>query len=155
MIADSVKIENHLDPLFGLGARVIAEGRTDRETARSFLGQPAFIVAGKPPEVAPLHPKVTRVIVNGPATVVFWDDGEKTVVKCRECESCRFAKSGSDTEAEEMNVFEALAHNVLLNTRCATRYDPEKAVMAAMLKRLYRNWQDVVRREFPEGDGDE
>ena len=29
------------------------------------------------------QPKVKRVIFNGPATVVFWDDGEKTVVKLR------------------------------------------------------------------------
>ena len=153
-MADSVEIVN-LDTFDGQDAQVIASGLTDCKTALAFLDRPAFIVSGEPPKIEALRPKVTRVIVNGPATVVFWDDGEKTVVKCRECESCRFAKSSSDTEAEEMNVFEAIAHNVLLNTRCSIRYDPEKAVMAAMLKRLYRNWQDVVRREFPEGDGDE
>ncbi|MBR1828655.1 MAG: hypothetical protein IJ781_03995 [Atopobiaceae bacterium] len=155
MMADSVEIENHLDPLFGLGATVIAKGRTDRETARSFLGQPAFIVAGKPPEVTPLHPKVARVIVNGPATVVFWDDGEKTVVKCRECERCRFAKDAdAEVDGPVDPVVRALA-TAFGKLSCQARFDPEKAVMAAMLKRLYRNWQDVVRREFPEGDGDE
>lgn len=28
-------------------------------------------------------PKISRVIFNYPATVVFWDDGTKTVVKCQ------------------------------------------------------------------------
>ena len=26
----------------------------------------------------------TKVIFNGPATIVFWDDGTKTVVKCKD-----------------------------------------------------------------------
>lgn len=29
--------------------------------------------------------KVERVIFNTPATIVFWNDGTKTVVKCQEC----------------------------------------------------------------------
>ena len=29
-------------------------------------------------------PKIERVIFNDPATIVFWSDGNKTVVKCRE-----------------------------------------------------------------------
>lgn len=28
--------------------------------------------------------EIDRVIYNGPATIVFWDDGDKTVVKCHE-----------------------------------------------------------------------
>lgn len=28
--------------------------------------------------------KIDRVIYNGPATIVFWNDGAKTVVKCSE-----------------------------------------------------------------------
>ena len=28
--------------------------------------------------------RIQKVIFSGPATVVFWDDGEKTVVKCME-----------------------------------------------------------------------
>ncbi len=71
-------------------------------------------------------PRVERIIANGPATIVFWDDGEKTVVKCRECEMC----AGNDGPS--------------LN--CTIRYDHEKAVMAAMLKRLAPGWQDDVRK---------
>lgn len=28
--------------------------------------------------------KIDRVIYNGPATIVFWNDGAKTIVKCSE-----------------------------------------------------------------------
>ena len=31
-------------------------------------------------------PPIKKVIFNPPATIVFWDDGEKTVVKCKESE---------------------------------------------------------------------
>lgn len=33
-----------------------------------------------------LVPEIERVIFNGPATIVFWNDGTKTVVKCMEGE---------------------------------------------------------------------
>lgn len=32
---------------------------------------------------APALPRPVNVIFNGPATVVYWDDGTKTVVKCQ------------------------------------------------------------------------
>lgn len=73
--------------------------------------------------------KVERVIFNGPATIVFWDDGEKTVVKCRECAEC-----------DPLKLFEGQSKPCLM-----AEFDYEKAVMAAMLKRLYRNYQDVLR----------
>lgn len=57
--------------------------------------------------------RVVRVVHNGPATVLFWDDGTKTVVKLQ----------NGDTD------------------------DHEKAIMAGMLKRLYPNWQDVLRKK--------
>ena len=36
--------------------------------------------------------KPTKVIFNGPATIVFWDDGTKTVVKCTERETFDYEK---------------------------------------------------------------
>lgn len=33
-----------------------------------------------------LIPPIEKIIFNPPATIVFWDDGEKTVVKCKESE---------------------------------------------------------------------
>lgn len=56
-------------------------------------------------------PDPVRVIANGPATVAFFSDGTKTVVKLAEGDAP----------------------------------DPEKAVMAALLKRYKRGWQDAVR----------
>lgn len=34
------------------------------------------------PSLSSVEPKFQRVIFNGPATIVFWTDGTKTVVKC-------------------------------------------------------------------------
>ena len=36
------------------------------------------------PSELSVFPNITKVIFNPPATIVFWDDGTKTVVKCRE-----------------------------------------------------------------------
>lgn len=74
------------------------------------------------------RPVAERAVFNGPATVVFWDDGEKTVVKCSECgRAC--GDGGEPPQAECLN----------------RRYDREKAVMAAMLKRLHPGYQDELR----------
>lgn len=35
-------------------------------------------------DVASSIPKIKKVIYNGPATIVFWKDGTKTVVKCKD-----------------------------------------------------------------------
>lgn len=31
---------------------------------------------------------IERVLYNAPATIIFWSNGEKTVVKCHECPMC-------------------------------------------------------------------
>lgn len=36
--------------------------------------------------LTPVVPEIERVIFNEPATIVFWNDGTKTVVKCMEGE---------------------------------------------------------------------
>ena len=36
--------------------------------------------------LTPVVPEIERVIFNGPATIVFWSDNTKTVVKCMESE---------------------------------------------------------------------
>ena len=33
------------------------------------------------------QPQITNVIFNEPATIIFWSDGEKTVVKCEDWET--------------------------------------------------------------------
>lgn len=43
-------------------------------------------IKNNPPVIPPLDvkPIIKKVIFNEPATIVFWEDGTKTVVKCRE-----------------------------------------------------------------------
>ena len=96
-------------------------------------------------QVEGLLPKITKVIFNGPATIVFWDDGEKTVVKCSECGDGRCLKAKGYERDPEENAF----HRPLF---CAIHNDPEKAVMAAILKRVYHGYQDVLREFVPEDD---
>lgn len=36
--------------------------------------------------LTPVVPEIERVIFNGPATIVFWNDNTKTIVKCMEGE---------------------------------------------------------------------
>lgn len=36
------------------------------------------------PMATPQKPKVKRAIFNNPATIIYWTDGTKTVVKCQE-----------------------------------------------------------------------
>ena len=96
-------------------------------------------------QVEGLLPEVTKVIFNGPATIVFWDDGEKTVVKCSECGDGRCLKAKGYERDPEENAF----HRPMF---CAIHNDPEKAVMAAILKRVYHGYQDVLRDFVPEDD---
>lgn len=53
----------------------------------------------------PYFPKIERVIFNGPATIVFWQDDTKTVVKCRE----------GDTFDPEKGIAMAIAKKALGN----------------------------------------
>lgn len=64
------------------------------------------------------NPGIERVIENGIATVVLFEDGTKAVVKC---------------------------------ARCAGR-DPEKAVLHAMLKRVWPGYLDELRKAVPDGE---
>ena len=40
------------------------------------------ILSRPKPTVVPKDPKIKNVIFNDPATIVFWSDGTKTIVKC-------------------------------------------------------------------------
>lgn len=53
----------------------------------------------------PLFGKIVKVIFNDPATIVFWDDGKKTVVKCQ----------GGDKFDEEKGLAMAIAKRALGN----------------------------------------
>lgn len=119
-----------------------------------------LILGGLVPE-AEQQPKAERVIFHDQATILFWDDGEKTVVKCRECGDgeCIYDKDfemfiADDTPTVMLDDMALLDETVKKIARCAfcqVHFDHEKAIMAAMLKRLYPNFQDVLRDAL-EGD---
>lgn len=50
-------------------------------------------------------PEITKVVFNDPATIVFWDDGSKTVVKCQD----------GDTYSKETGLVFAIAKKALGN----------------------------------------
>lgn len=66
-------------------------------------------------------PKVERVIFNTPATIVFWNDGTKTVVKCQECpealSDCQLVRCEDGTCLLNMQFkSKGLAHAMLKKT---------------------------------------
>lgn len=108
-------------------------------------------------------PKVVKVVFNGPATIVFWDDGEKTVVKCRECGDGEcihdkgfdlrvYGDKSPTVMLDDLAKLSETASKIARCTFCQMRFDHEKAIMAAMLKRLYPNFQDVLRDVLEDGD---
>ena len=96
---------------------------------KDLYGKVESIYIGKMKNAIKLAPKVERVIFEGPATVVFWSDGDKTVAKCTECWVGRTGQKCPLRKTPE---------------RCS-RYSREKGLMAAMLKKLYKNFEDVLR----------
>lgn len=66
--------------------------------------------------------KVARVVYNNPATIVFWEDGEKTVVKCQKDEV--FNEYAGFCAAVAKRVFENNSR-VIKIVKNATREDPK------------------------------
>lgn len=83
---------------------------------------------------------ITKVIFNDPATIVFWSDGTKTVVKC-----CK-----DDTFDKEKGLAMAVCKKVTGNN--AERFHrgmrswikPEPALDIDTISRLFANWGEVV-----------
>ena len=93
-------------------------------------------------------PKVVDVVLNNQAAIVFWEDDVKTVVKCRECGDgvCLLDRSYAVDEGDHGAAVADMARKRF----CLTQFDEEKAIMAAMLTRLYPNYQDVLREALEE-----
>lgn len=107
------------------------------------------------------QPKAERVMFHDQATILFWDDGEKTVVKCRECGDGQciydkgfelFVDASQTVEIDDIAQLDKTIEKVARCAFCQIHFDREKAVMAAMLKRLYPNFQNVLRDALEEGD---
>lgn len=64
-----------------------------------------------------LLPGIKKVIFNNPATIVLWDDGTKTVIKCNEpCITCQDPRDNQNP-----------------------RFDPEKGLAMAIAKKVLGN----------------
>lgn len=85
---------------------------------------------------------ITKVIFNDPATIVFWSDGTKTVVKC--CED--------DTFDKEKGLAMAVCKKVTGNNSerfhrgMRSWIKPEPALEFDKISRLFASWGDVVNR---------
>ena len=108
-----------------------------------------------------MTPKVDRVMFHDQATILFWKDGEKTVVKCRECGDGHciydkdfnlFLSADNTVIIDDVSQLDNAVENIARCAYCQQHFDREKAVMAAMLKRLYPNFQDVMRGTLEGGD---
>lgn len=72
----------------------------------SFYGVPSVITSG--PTRIRCFPKIKNVIFNDPATIVFWSDNTKTVVKCygegfdpEKGIAMAYAKKAADMDGED------------------------------------------------------
>lgn len=89
--------------------------------------------------------KITKVIFNEPATIVFWSDGTKTVVKC--CEDDTFDKE----KGLAMAILKKLSWNdskaFHRGLRRWIKPEPEPEIESSISK-PFANWGEIVRRRF-------
>ena len=90
-------------------------------------------------EVVDAHPTIERVIFKPPATVVFWSDKMKTVVRCSECDSpksrCAYYVGRGLCKRETGGYIEDRAEWEM------------NGLMAALVKRAYGNKApDMIRK---------
>lgn len=76
--------------------------------------------------------KVERVIFNAPATIVFWNDGTKTVVKCQECPLC----------SDGIGVLKTPDGGC-----CASRWLKLRGLTHAMLKKTLPGYLDTFKEQ--------
>lgn len=89
---------------------------------------------------------ITNVIFNDPATIVFWSDGTKTVVKC--CEDDIFDKEKGLAMAvlKKLSGNDSKAFHIVLRKRIK----PEPEAEQSLLK-LFAVWGDVVNHAIKGG----
>lgn len=81
-------------------------------------------------------PKVTRVLFSGRATIVFFDDGTKSVAKCNECGLNQGFLRRCHREAGEI-AFSGCRWD---------GYSKERGVTVAIAKRMVPNWKELCGR---------
>ena len=99
------------------------------------------------PKPANYLPEIKNVKFNGPATIVFWADGTKTVVKCQD----------GDDYSEEVGLAMCIAKKVFGNTskyndifkKWCNSYDTETDT-DDYLSEVYKQFRDHVLKTFNE-----
>lgn len=78
---------------------------------------------------------IKKVIFNDPATIVFWNDGTKTVVKCKE----------GDLFTYEMGIYAATLKKIFGATYGQYKKDVDYIIdeeITSEMERLHRKWKD-------------
>lgn len=83
--------------------------------------------------------EITKVIFDGPATIVFWSDGDKTVVKCQEDDVFDYEKGIAMACAKKMFGNKGSYYN---NIR---KHIPEEVEEESVLQRLMSSLQDKTK----------
>ena len=99
------------------------------------------------PKPANYLPEIKNVKFNGPATIVFWADGTKTIVKCQD----------GDDYSEEVGLAMCIAKKVFGNTskyndifkKWCNSYDTETDT-DDYLSEVYKQFRDHVLKTFNE-----
>lgn len=85
---------------------------------------------------------ITKVIFNDPATIVFWSDGTKTVVKC--CEDDTFDKEKGLAMAVCKKVTGNNSERFHRGMRSWIKPEPEPALDFDSISRLFASWGEIV-----------
>lgn len=85
---------------------------------------------------------ITKVIFNDPATIVFWSDGTKTVVKC--CKDDTFDKEKGLAMAVCKKVTGNNSERFHRGMRSWIKPEPELALDFDSISRLFASWGEIV-----------
>lgn len=85
---------------------------------------------------------ITKVIFNDPATIVFWSDGTKTVVKC--CEDDTFDKEKGLAMAVCKKVSGNNSERFHRGMRTWIKPEPDPALDFDNISRLFASWGEIV-----------
>lgn len=83
-------------------------------------------------------PRVKKVIVNGPATVILWDDNTKTVAKC----------SPDESFDSEKGVAIAIAKRFLSGSELKESFKSAEEQCYEFYSETFQEWADKFSRGF-------
>lgn len=103
--------------------------------------------------VEPKEP-IKKVIFNDPATIVFWSDGTKTVVKCHDEEfdpekglAMAISKKALGNQGNYFNIFKKWTESYYEKTDTETP-DVESLYPSLTLEKAFENLKENMRRAF-------